>query len=46
MKTDKIKLQASDKDASLETEISRIAVAEVGGLSQIAEAIVELATKI
>ena len=44
--TDKIKLHASDKDASLESEISRIAVAEVAGLSQIAEAIVELAAKI
>jgi hypothetical protein len=44
--TDKIKLQAGDNDASLETEISRIAVAEVAGLSQIAETIVELAAKI
>ena len=44
--TDKIKLSESDINVSLETEISRIAVAEVAGLSQIAETIVELAGKL
>ena len=43
---DRIKLHAGDDDAWLETEISRIAVAEVGGLNQIADAIVELAAEI
>jgi len=44
--TDVVELQPSNRGVSLETEISRISVAEVDGLSQIAEAIVELAAKI
>ena len=44
--TDVVELQSRNRGVSLETEISRISVAEVDGLSQIAEAIVELAAKI
>jgi len=44
--TDVVELQSRNRGVSLETEISRISVAEVAGLSQIAEAIVELAAKI
>ena len=44
--TDVVELQPSNRGVSLETEISHISVAEVDGLSQIAEAIVELAAKI
>jgi len=44
--TDVVELQSRNRGVSLATEISRISVAEVDGLSQIAEAIVELAAKI
>lgn len=40
------KIKAGEKDISLATEISRIEVAEVAGLSQVAEAIVDLAAQI
>jgi lipoate-protein ligase A len=44
--TDKIKMRAGEQNTSLEFDFSRIAVAPVTGLSQVAEAIVELAAKI